>query len=94
MSHQLNFQIGYRYQSSRHGISLPTILVNGTRSVECDAKIDPGSEYCIFQRRLADALELDLESGHQMIMRGLTGSLLTYGHDVKLQTFDFIFADK
>lgn len=90
MAHQLNFKLRYRYQTTKDGISIPTVLTVGDRSIECDAKLDPGAQYCVFQRRLADALGLDLESGHFMRMGALVGEFTSYGHEVTLQTFDFV----
>jgi hypothetical protein len=59
MSHQLDFKISYQYQSAKGGVSIPITLTVGSRAVECFAKIDTGSEYCLFQRKLADKLLLD-----------------------------------
>ena len=91
MLHQLNYRIRHVCQTSKGGISVPVVLAAGGLSVECDARIDTGSEYCLFQRRLADALELDLENGHQMQMETLAGLFTAYGHAVTLQTFDLAF---
>lgn len=91
MLHQLNYRIRQVYQTSKGGISIPVVLTAGSLFVEGDAKIDTGSEYCLFQRRLADALELDLENGHQIQMETLAGIFTAYGHEVTLQTFDLAF---
>lgn len=91
MPHQLNFKMSYRYQSLKGGIVIPAVLTVGELSVDCDAKIDTGAEYCLFERDVGEALELDLESGHPLKMVTLSGSIPTYGHEVTLQTFDFHF---
>jgi hypothetical protein len=91
MPHQLDFKIGYQYQSAKGGVSIPTTLTTGQRTVECFAKIDTGSEYCLFQRKLADNLSLDLESGYPLKLETLTGSFLAFGHEIILVTLGIAF---
>jgi hypothetical protein len=91
MSHQLDFKISYQYQSTKGGLSIPTTITIGQPTVECFAKIDTGSEYCLFQRKLADKLSLDLESGHLLTMETLTGVFKAYGHEVTLITLGLAF---
>jgi predicted aspartyl protease len=91
MPHQLDFKIGYQYQSAKGGVSIPTTLTTGQRTVECFAKIDTGSEYCLFQRKLADKLSLDLESGYPLKLETLTGSFLAFGHEITLVTLGIAF---
>ena len=47
-------------------------------------KLDTGSTFCVFQRRYADLLGLDLESGAPQRIRTATGSFNAYGHEVTL----------
>jgi hypothetical protein len=91
MTHNLTFKLGYRYETAKDGISIPTLLTVGERFIECDAKLDTGAEYCLFQRKVAEALGLDLEQGSPLRMGTLTSSFLAYGHEVTLQTFDLAF---
>ena len=91
MPHQLDFKISYSYQSAKAGISIPTLLINGNKDAECFAKIDTGSEFCLFQRGVADTLELDLESGYLLTMETLTGVFKAYGHEVTLVTLGMAF---
>lgn len=91
MAHQLDFKISYQYESARGGIAIPTFLLVGHKTAECFAKIDTGSEFCLFQRGIADTLELDLESGTLLQMETLTGVFTAYGHIVTLITLDLAF---
>ena len=52
MSHQLNFAVKHIYKSLEIGITLKTTLHSGNSSTICDAKIDTGSEFCLFAREL------------------------------------------
>jgi hypothetical protein len=91
MPHQLDFKSSYRYDASKSGISILIVLAVGNKDVDCDAKIDTGAEFCLFQRDVADSLELDLENGHLLIMETLTGVFKSYGHEVTLMTMDMAF---
>jgi hypothetical protein len=91
MVHQLDFQIYYRYETTREGIALPVVLSYGKRITDCWAKLDTGAEYCLFQRSVAELLDLEVDKGEPKRMNTLTGSLLAYGHTVTLQTFETSF---
>lgn len=91
MAHQISFKEIYQYKSSKAGITIPTTLLANNVTVECSAKIDTGAEYCLFKRDYANRLQLDLESGHPVVMETLTGSFVAYGHEVTLMTFDLAF---
>ncbi len=70
---------------------MPVILTVGNKTVDCRAKVDTGAEHCLFQRELAEGLELDLESGEFMKMNTLGGPIPTYGHQVVMQTLGMTF---
>jgi len=91
MGYQLDFQIHYRYETTRDGIALPIVLSSGGRVTDCWAKLDTGAEYCLFQRSVAELIDLEVEKGEPKRLSTLTGSLLAYGHTVTLQTFDLAF---
>ena len=61
MPHSLQFDVEHSYFSNQGGIWLPTFLTVGVKTVECEANVDTGAEFCIFQRELADRLGLNLE---------------------------------
>jgi predicted aspartyl protease len=48
------------------------------------AKLDTGSTFCVFQRRYAELLGLDVESGTAQRIRTVTGSFTAYGHEITL----------
>jgi hypothetical protein len=91
MIRQLDFQISYRYDSSKGGITIPTVVTVGGHSVDCFAKIDTGAEFCLFQRTVGKLLKLDLFSGQPIRFNTLTGNFVAYGHEVTLQTFGQFF---
>ena len=47
-------------------------------------KFDTGSTFCVFQRRYAELLGLDVEGGEQQRIRTATGAFTSYGHEVTM----------
>jgi hypothetical protein len=91
MTQQLSFPINYRYDSSKGGITIPATVSVGNLTVDCFAKVDTGAEFCLFQRTIADLLQLDLATGEPIRFSTLTGNFVAYGHEVTLQTFGLTF---
>lgn len=55
------------------------------------AKVDTGSEYCLFQRELAEELGIEVEAGFPVELGTLAGSFTGYAHTVILSTFEISF---
>ena len=84
MSVSLEFAIAHQYPSARLGIEVPVTLRNGSQSVDLIAKLDTGAANCIFDRRYAAMLGLNVESGRFQVFRTVTGSFPAYEHEVTL----------
>lgn len=84
------FEHEYQYDSVNGGITIPTLLRAGVLSTECLAKVDPGAEDCLFARRYADDLGLEVERGYRLSLSTLTTSFIAYGHDVTLETLNVV----
>ena len=81
----LTFSERYRYADDEEGITFELLLSSDISArYPVDAKLDTGSTFCVFQRRYADLLGLDLESGTPQRIRTVTGSFNAYGHEVTL----------
>lgn len=78
----LDFDVTYNFDTLEPGITVPTILVYGDREVTVPAKIDTGSTDCIFERKYADNLKIEIESGEKTFFGTATGSFLTFGHEL------------
>src|SRR5262249_33906616 len=91
MSTQLSFDVTFVYPDRTDGITIPTVLSFGDKVVNTSAKVDPGSEYCVFSREIGEKPGLDIERGISQPMGSLTGILDTFGHEVTIQTFDIAF---
>jgi hypothetical protein len=88
MPTELSFDIVFQYPDQVDGITVPTVLSFGDRTIRTFAKIDPGAEYCVFSHELGVSLGLDIEHGIPQRMGSLTGTLETFGHEITIQTFD------
>ena len=87
----LRFQHTFSYPLNRSGIIVPAFLSSGALETEVLAKVDIGAEVCLFERNVALALDLDVESGEPMWLETLTGNFLAYGHEVTLTIFEMSF---
>ncbi|NOT59987.1 MAG: hypothetical protein HOP19_07145 [Acidobacteria bacterium] len=91
MAEQLSFDVRYEYDSRLVGITIYASLTYGDVNKTVYAKVDPGAEYCLFQREVADDLGIDLTSGDFRRFDTLAGSVDAYGHTVKLSTLGLEF---
>lgn len=81
----------FRYDAGKPGITVPVVLALSHISVNAETKLDTGSSYCIFERFLGERLGLDIERGHPQWISTVTGSFLTYGHNVTMNVDEFSF---
>ena len=87
MSAQLTFTSVYSYDTRKSGISVPVSLRYGPDSIQVIAKLDTGASFCIFEGIHGKRLGLNLESGIPQRVHTVTGSFLTYGHEITIETF-------
>ncbi len=86
MAVTLSFAETHNYPERRDGITIPVAVIANGLIVPTYAKVDSGSEFCIFSHEIGLALGLNIEAGIPMRMESLTGTLDTFGHEVTLQT--------
>ena len=91
MPHQLTFAAKHIYEGNQLGITVPVILRSGHEFLEVEAKIDTGSQYCVFAREVGEELGLEIEAGTPQPMRSLHGVSTFYGHEVTLETLGLEF---
>lgn len=91
MAYQLSFEHRYKFASLESGITIPAILRRGDSEVICDAKVDTGSQVCLFSREIGEGLEIRIESGMPIRLGTITGTINAYGHDITLETLGLIF---
>lgn len=88
---QLSFPIRRRFQATDIGIVIPCSLERNGIIVDLDAKVDPGAEYCLFKREVAESLQIEVEDGFPVPLSTLAGTLTGFAHTVVLKTFELQF---
>jgi hypothetical protein len=89
--YELSFSIRYRFLTTEAGITIPFLLKRNNLQSFGEAKVDPGSEYCLFQPEIADELQIDVLDGFPVKIGTLAGSFTAYAHTVELVTFELEF---
>lgn len=82
----LDFDAAHRYTGALEGIDIPVALCAGRQSVELIARLDTGTAHCIFERKYAEMLGLDVESGRLQRFRTVAGSFAAYEHGLTIRT--------
>ena len=91
MEHQLSFEKLIHYDAGESGITLDTTLKLSNKSVSFPAKLDTGSALCVFERKHAEALNLEVESGLFQRIGTATGTFVTFGFRLTLAIEDIEF---
>jgi hypothetical protein len=91
MAFTLTFDESTAYDAGLNGITLPVKLKLSDQTVDIPAKIDTGATDCIFARRFAEQLEIDVEAGEQIRFGTATGGFTAYRHDVMLSFLSYEF---
>jgi hypothetical protein len=98
---RLEFSQTYSYQTSTEGIPLPVVLRSGRETVDLIAHVDTGAANCLFERKHAEMLNLQVERGERKIFRTANSRVETFGHIVSLEALDlrsesmvYFFADE
>lgn len=91
MPYQLTFPVRQKFRTTAVGITIPFSVERNGIAVHGYGKLDNGSEYCLFQREVADELGIEIEDGLPVRLNTLTGSFTGYGHTVVLTTFEIHF---
>jgi hypothetical protein len=87
----LDFATSHNYTEATDGITVPITLCMARQSVELLAKLDTGAAHCIFERKYAEILGLEVESGRLQRFRTVAGSFVAYQHEVTIQTLGIEF---
>lgn len=92
MAVSLEFDGWHDYGGAADGIEIPTTLVVGDQSVELLAKLDTGAAYCIFERKYAEMLGLEIEAGRLQRFTTVAGTFAAYEHEVTVVTLGVEFS--
>lgn len=87
----------FRYKKYALGILRPVIpieIIYKDITVPYEVLVDSGADYNIFDAQIADILGIDLTSGNEAKIAGITGDLETYYiHKIDLKVGGHLFKD-
>lgn len=78
----VDFEFVYQFDTLKSGITVPVDLIADDRKVSFPAKIDTGSTDCVFERKHAENLQIDMESGEETYFG------TAFGHDLYLSVLE------
>lgn len=87
---ELSFTVEYDY-STRAAIEVTVTLKQGELQSVFEASVDTGAAFCIFNRGIAESLNIDVESGDAMRLSTAIGLFTAYGHTLTLETLGLEF---
>lgn len=87
----IEFTTIHTYKPDAEGISLPVVLKSGDEMVKLPASVDTGASNCLFERKHAELLNLDLEAGDRKTFRTATGRVDAFGHLVTMEVLNLRF---
>ena len=76
------------YDTLKTGITVLTMLQYNGKEVDFEAKIDTGATHSIFERKHAERLGIDVESGTPETFGTAVGGFLAYGHELTINVLD------
>jgi hypothetical protein len=84
----LEFSNRHLYTTSNSIVVPVSLTSDRSRSIEVMASLDTGSTCCVFARKCATLLGLQLTSGVETRIATATGHFYCYGHELTLSVFD------
>lgn len=87
---QLTFRTDHRY-ADRQGISLPVTLSPAGRKTSFAATLDTGASICVFERRRAEVIGIDVEAGMPTRISTVTGTFDAYAHELTIDVLEIEF---
>lgn len=91
MNHNLDFSHLVEYDAGLPGISLDVEISIVGSSAALSAKIDTGSTNCVFARKYAEQLGLNIEDGELVRIGTVTDIFTTYRHFVTLSFLNYSY---
>ena len=87
----IEFSRTHSYLVAGDGISLPVFLSSGEERIKLLSHVDTGATHCLFERRHAELMNLDVEAGDPRAFRTATGRVEAFGHLVTIETLGLSF---
>lgn len=76
------------YDTLKTGITVSVILKFEEELVDFEAKVDTGASFCIFERKHAERLGLEVENGEKIRISTATGYFSAYKHELLMSVMN------
>jgi hypothetical protein len=100
LAKELRLPLTDRYDA-HEDISVAAILVCGERAVSLLAKLDSGADYCFFERKYGEGLDLVIEQGQRIRVKTVNSGFDAYGdylsvvvHGVECNSMVYFYAEE
>ncbi len=85
----ITFDKIFEYDTLQTGVTVLVVLRYGEKEIDFEAKIDTGATHCVFERKHAERLGINVESVDlEETFNTITGSFAGYGHELTLSVLD------
>ena len=88
MAFRVSFSRRHSYAGPGDTITIPVVLYVGEERADLVASLDTGASYCLFQRKYAEVLGIEVERGVPMTFATANSRFEAYGHEVTIGTLD------
>jgi hypothetical protein len=88
LAFRVSFSRRHSYAGPGDTITIPVVLYVGEERADLVASLDTGASYCLFQRKYAEVLGIEVERGVPMTFATANSRFEAYGHEVTIGTLD------
>ena len=88
MAFRVSFSRRHSYAGPGDTITIPVVLYVGEERADLVASLDTGASYCLFQRKYAEVLGIEVERGVPMTFATANSRFEAYGHELTIDTLD------
>lgn len=95
----ISFEKVFQYSTLKTGITVLVVMEYNGKTIDFEAKVDTGATDCVFERKHAERLGIDVESGEFIRFHTAAGNFEAYAHEVglsvlEIETFSRVFFAK
>ena len=84
----ISFDKVFEYNTLKTGITVLVVMQYNGKTIDLEAKIDTGATDCVFERKHAERLGIDVESGEFISFNTAAGNFEAYAHEVGLSVLE------
>ncbi len=90
----MELRLPYILLKGRYYPIIQVVLRKNNKIIKTEALVDSGAVISLFQGSIADALDIDLESGEKRLFQGIGGKIVGYVHKLMVNINELEFPCK